>query len=72
MRLFQVLILFLLVMLPLAAVLADEVPVPPPVTADAVNAADLTTSCRLFLRQPVTRRDRASCLPLRRPIPPTS
>ena len=40
MRLFQVLILFLLVMLPLAAVLADEVPVPPPVTAGAINAAD--------------------------------
>lgn len=49
MRLFQVLILFLLVMLPLAAVLADEVPVPPPVTADTVNAADLSTVPAEFL-----------------------
>ena len=49
MRLFQVFILFLLVMLPLAAVLADEVPVPPPVTADAINTADLSTVPADFL-----------------------
>src|SRR4051794_37811172 len=42
MRLFRLFIHFLLVMSPLVA-LADEVPVPPLVTAEAINAADLGT-----------------------------
>lgn len=41
MRLFQVIVLFLLVTLPFAAVMADEPTVPPPVTAQTINAADL-------------------------------
>jgi lipoprotein-anchoring transpeptidase ErfK/SrfK len=41
MRLFQLVILFLLVTLPFAAVLAAETDAPPAVTGEAINAADL-------------------------------
>jgi lipoprotein-anchoring transpeptidase ErfK/SrfK len=41
MRWFQVLVLFLLVTLPIASVLAQETPAP--ISAEAINAADLTT-----------------------------
>jgi len=47
MRLFQVFVLLLLVTLPFAAVLADDIP--PPATPDSINAADLSTVPAEFL-----------------------
>jgi lipoprotein-anchoring transpeptidase ErfK/SrfK len=42
MRLFQLLILLLLVTMPFAVALAQDNPPPPPITAEAINAADLS------------------------------
>jgi lipoprotein-anchoring transpeptidase ErfK/SrfK len=42
-RLFQLVILFLLVTLPFAVALADDETVSPPISADAINNADLST-----------------------------
>jgi lipoprotein-anchoring transpeptidase ErfK/SrfK len=52
MRLFQLLILFLLVTIPFAVVLADD-KAAPVITADAINAADLTTVPAEFLPPPL-------------------
>lgn len=41
MRIYQLLILFLLVALPIASVLAQEVPASVPITAETINSADL-------------------------------
>jgi lipoprotein-anchoring transpeptidase ErfK/SrfK len=43
MRPLQLFVLFLLVMLPIASVLAQEVPASAPITAEAINSADLAT-----------------------------
>ena len=43
MRIHEFLILFLLVMLPMAAVLAQDARAETVITADAINAADLST-----------------------------
>jgi lipoprotein-anchoring transpeptidase ErfK/SrfK len=43
MRPLQLFVLFLLVMLPIASVLAQDVPAGTPISAEAINASDLTT-----------------------------
>ena len=43
MRIYQLLILFLLVTLPIASVLAQQTPAGTAITAEAVNSADLAT-----------------------------
>ena len=43
MRVHQFLILFLLVTLPIASVLAEDTPASIPMTAEAINSADLAT-----------------------------
>ena len=52
MRPLQLLILFLLVMLPIASVLAQEVPPSTPMSAEAVNSADLATVPAAFVPPP--------------------
>jgi lipoprotein-anchoring transpeptidase ErfK/SrfK len=52
MRVHQLLILFLLVVLPIASVLAEDIPASIPITAEAINSADLATVPAELVPQP--------------------
>ena len=72
MRVHQFLILFLLVTLPIASVLAQDTPASIPITAEAINSADLATVPAELVPPPgrPRRRDRTMrLLPKRRPTP---
>jgi lipoprotein-anchoring transpeptidase ErfK/SrfK len=70
MRIHEFLIVFLLVMLPIASVLAQETPVGIALTADAINAADLTTVPAEFLPPPEPGDNTGSDTPLPPPAVP--